>query len=174
MDDTMDPTDFLKETTSHHSNRTVDTEEATQQASFSSTDGSFASGASASGGLDFDLHNVTMAGSNATAHQRHNFYDSFRGNESTDSFMLEDSFALGESFSCGVDGEGPSSLLMGETGSPRRPVRERPDLSTVIDIEEDQEGFGESMDDGDDAFVVANRATLKPQTSNISVDAKQG
>ena len=133
MNNTMDPTDFLKATTSHNSTRTMETEDATQQSSFSSTCSFPASS------LDVDLHDgmgrTTNSSDDSSANQRYGY---FRGHDSNDSFMLEESFALGESFSYGGVEESGSSLLLGEIGSPRRP-RERPDLSTVIDIEEEAE-----------------------------------
>jgi hypothetical protein len=57
----------------------------------------------------------------------------FNGNESTDSFMLEDSFACGESFSCD---DAVGGFLQ---SPPRRVFRPRLDLTTVIDFEEDND-----------------------------------
>ena len=177
---TMDPTDFLKAVTSHHSSiRTLETEEATQQSSFSCSDGSMFGGGSASAGLDFDLHMVDSNNNNATGHQRQTYADYCAQdgmNESNDSLMFEESFALGESFSCADAGEGPSSLLMGELGipSPRRMPRERPDLSTVIDIEEDEEEMDDENNKHNAEMFATPLTLLKPQTSNISVKAKQG
>lgn len=196
----MDPSDFLKAITSHDSTRTMETEEATQQSSFSSTadDGSLMASAS----LDFDLHqhgSGDAAGGGGCGDAADYYYSSsasqhryheFRGNDSTDSFMLEDSFALGESFSCaGADEQWPgtaSSLLLGEQqlDSPlRRMPRERPDLSTVIDIEEDgeegeeeemEEKEGDKIKDLEAGYGVHRSMSLKTQSSNISVEVQQG
>jgi len=185
----MDPTDFLKAMTSHNSTRTMDTEDATQQSSFSSTDdGAFIASAS----LDFDLHQNGSGdaagggggggGLDYSSASQHRY--EFCGNDSMDSLMLEESFALGESFSCaGADEQGPSasSLLLGEWGPPlRRMPHERPDLSTVIDIEEDdeeeemEEKEGDKIEDYEPCYDDHRSSTLKTQTSSISVEVHQG
>jgi len=163
MDNTMDPTDFLKEATSHDSTRTMETEDATHQSSFSSTS-SFPSSS-----LDTDLHDNGMGrtshdSDDLGANQRNGY---FSGLDSNSSFMLEESFALGESFSS-----------LGEIGPPRRP-RERPDLSTVIDIEEEEMEEDRGMEDTKQDDIGNNnhcqqgvqKTILQPQTSNISVEA---
>ena len=91
--------------------------------------------------------------------------------------MLEESFAQGESFSCFEEGVGFSE-------SPRRPFRERPDISSVLVIEEDedsevQELQEEEEEDEDESKLYelerqAQKMTLKPQASNLSVEARQG
>ena len=175
----MDPTEFLKVLTSHNSStRTIDTEDVTHQSSFSSGDESFMV---ASASLDFDLHQIDCAdeGNHTVSVTQHRSGYDYRGNESTDSFMLEDSFALGESFNFGGADEGISSasLLMGEMGPPLcRVPRERPDLSTVLDIEEDEEDEmididedygGEEKDDGrveDAGLCLYGFQSVKRQT----------
>lgn len=89
--------------------------------------------------------------------------------------MLEESFAQGESFSCFEE-------VGGFPECPRRPLRETPDISSVLVIEEDEDGEVQELieeDDEDKSSLYelerqAQKLTLKPQTSNLSVEARQG
>jgi hypothetical protein len=185
---TMDPTDFLKALpTRNSSTRTMDTEDVTHQSSFSASGDDTYDVTSTS--LDFDLHQIGSVHADSVGVTQHRSGYDFRGNESTDSFMLEESFALGESFSYGgaEDGSSCASLLLGEVWSPmqRRLPRERPDLSTVIDIEEEEEDMIDMEEEGDDEkrddscgndveCVRHGSLFLKTRTSRTSVEVQQG
>jgi hypothetical protein len=161
-----DPSDFLKESSSH-SICTMETDtDVTYQSSSSSN---MLLGAS----LDLDRHSAR------TNHHRTNQRGYLRGGDSQDgfgeSFMLDESFALGEPFSCYEDGGGLSETTRRQVTA----MRERPDLSSVLVIEEDGEDNVHELDKEEERKIYelerqAQKLTLKPQTSNISVDAREG
>jgi hypothetical protein len=142
---------------------TMETDDVTNESSTSS-------GLGAS--LDMDVHGFSRT-SHIRANQRgqhhcHRFGDSQDG--FGESFMLEDSFAMGESFSCydecgtGHDGQ-------------RRFIRERPDIATILAIEEDDEddckGFEKertSVNSIHELERETKKMTLKPQKANVSVE----
>ena len=187
QNETMDPTDVLKAFATHNSStRTMDTEDVTYRSSFSISGDDAYDVTSTS--LDFDLHQIIRAHADSVGATQHRSEYDFRGSESTDSFMMEDSFALGESFSYGGSEDGPSctSWVLGEIGSPRRIPRERPDLFTVIDIdcEEEEEEMIDMEENGDDETrddscgkkaecAVHGSLFLKAPTSSISVEVQQ-
>ena len=159
--DAFDPTDFLKGN-STHSIYTMETDDVTNQSSSSDILGA---------SLDMDRHGLARTNHLRTNQRGYHH----RGGDSQDgfgeSFMLEDSFALGESFSCYEDGG-----VLPE--SCRRLTRERPDISSVLVIEEDEEEKSldpeEEKGKGESSMYEldrqAQKLTLKPQTSNISVE----
>lgn len=158
--DSFDPTDLLKGN-SNHSIRTMDTEDVTNQSSVSSDLGA---------SLDLDRHGGLARTNHLRTILRGNNY---RVGDSQDglgeSFMLEDSFALGESFCCFEDSGGTPE-------SPRKSMRDRPDISSILVIEEDEEDTTQELegkDEHDESIMYeldqqARNLSLKPQISNIS------
>jgi hypothetical protein len=148
---------------------TEEESEAFQQSVSSSSSVAEDSNSLGGASLDFDRHSGIR---NQTEH-RHGFPC---GEEFGESFMLEDSFALGESFSCYEEWAGFPAA-----DGPRRRLRETPDLSTVIDIEEDEEET--KKENADEDHHIDNlehhykKFTLQAQTStvsNLSVEARDG
>jgi hypothetical protein len=90
--------------------------------------------------------------------------------------MMEESFALGESFSCYEDGNGfPPENPRGYACA----WRERPDISSVLVMEEDEDDDAQELEEVDDSIMYelerqAQKLTLKPQTSSISVESREG
>jgi hypothetical protein len=141
---------------------TMETDDVTNESSTSS-------GLGAS--LDMDVHGFSRTSHIRTnqrgQHHYHRFGDSQDG--LGESFMLEDSFAMGESFSC-----------FEESGTvhdgPRRFIRERPDIATILAIEEDDEDDGKGFEKErapvntiHELERETKKMTLKPHKSKISV-----
>ena len=139
-----------------HSAETMETEEVTQRSSSSFEGGFHAS-------LDLDHHGSKRQEGDSRHHRQ--MEESCAGYE--ESFMMEDSFAMGES----MNGD---FIERGDYMQGRNPSH---DLSSVIAFEDDNiDQVGGEEERFLEAIAELSRhrlekATLKPQTSNISLEA---
>jgi hypothetical protein len=154
--------DPLKWHHSTHSMATMETDDVTNNTSTSS-------GAS----LDVDVHGLTRTNHLQSSQQGKGYTDfHVRAGDSYDgfgeSFMMEESFAYGESFTCNDDG---CNFL-----EQRHHVISRQDIASVVVIEEDDEETTQLEEDkgethGRDLFDLERRAqslTLKEQSLKVS------